>query len=188
MNEILGINWKIDLFGMLSIFRKLDIIGTCEDGNFFYLSATSDSSRLTHEVWGHLYHPNGFLYKINACNLDLEKLGENGPVPRHFSLRFSAKRRHYHAIIHLMPNQFENFTGLPWRHQSTIYPCHLTLNARQGRVLFTATNTFHGHCPLVDVKVCSGQFLGTFMRRFWKLIGTLYHSFKANRTMKLSTF
>jgi len=138
-----------------TLHRKLDIIGTCEDGNFFYLSATSDSSRLTHEVWGHLYHPNGFLYKINACNLDLEKLGENGPVPRHFSLRFSAKRRHYHAIMHLMPNQFENFTGTPWRHQSTIYPCHLTLNARQGRVLFTATNTFHGHCPLVDVKVSS---------------------------------
>ena len=138
----------------LNVTRKLDIIGTCEDGNYFYLSATSDSSRLTHEVWGHLYHPNGFLYKINACNLDLEKLGENGPVPRHFSLRFSAKQRHYHAIIHLMPSHFENFTGRPWRHQTTIYPCHLTLNARQGRVLFTVTNTFHGHCPL-DVEISS---------------------------------
>lgn len=133
---------------MFLLNRKLDIIGTCEDGNYFYLSATSDSERLTHEVWGHLYHPNGFLYKINACNLDLEKLGENGPVPRHFSLRFAAKRRNYHAIIHLMPHQFEEFTGHPWRHRSFIYPSHLTLNSRQGRVLFLATNTYHGHCPV----------------------------------------
>ena len=134
--------------------RKLDIIGTCQDGNYFYLSATSDSSRLTHEVWGHLYHPSGILYKINSCNLDLEKLGENGPVPRHFSLRFTAKRRNYHAIIHLIPNHFENFTGRPWRHLSTTYPCHLTLNSRQGRVLFIATNTFAGHCPLdVDISL-----------------------------------
>ena len=126
----------------------MDIIGACEDGNYFYLSATSDSSRLTHEVWGHLYHPNGFLYKINACNLDLEKLGENGPVPNHFSVRFAAKRRNYHAIIHLMPSQYENFLGRPWLHRSTTYPCHLTLNSRQGRVIFVSTKVFHGNCPI----------------------------------------
>ena len=131
----------------------MDIIGTCEDGNYFYLSASSDSERLTHEVWGHVSHPSGFLYKINACNLDLEKLGENGPVPHHFSLRFCAKRRNYHAIIHLMPNHYEFNTGRPWRHSTSVYPCHLTLNARQGRVLFMATNTFHGHCPLGDPEV-----------------------------------
>uniref|UniRef100_A0A0P6DHG3 Phosphoenolpyruvate synthase n=1 Tax=Daphnia magna TaxID=35525 RepID=A0A0P6DHG3_9CRUS len=131
-----------------TLHRKLDIIGACEDGNYFYLSATSDSSRLTHEVWGHLYHPNGFLYKINACNLDLERLGEHGPVPNHFSIRFAAKRRNYHAIIHLMPSQYENFLGRPWLHRSTTYPCHLTLNSRQGRVVFVATNVFHGECPL----------------------------------------
>lgn len=141
--------------------RKLDIIGACEDGNFFYLSATSDSERLTHEVWGHLYHPNGSLYKINACNLDLERLGENGPVPRHFSIRFSAKRRNYHAIIHLMPNLFEDFTGRPWKHRTSIHPCHLTLNSRTGRVLFLATSNFQGNCPFEsDVSLpylCSPQ-------------------------------
>ncbi|KAI9559139.1 hypothetical protein GHT06_015928 [Daphnia sinensis] len=131
-----------------TLHRKLDIVGACEDGNYFYLSATSDSSRLTHEVWGHLYHPNGFLYKINACNLDLERLGEHGPVPNHFSIRFAAKRRNYHAIIHLMPSQYENYIGRPWLHRSTTYPCHLTLNSRQGRVVFVATNVFHGDCPL----------------------------------------
>ena len=131
-----------------TLHRKLDIIGTCEDGNYFYLNATSDSERLTHEVWGHVYHPSGFLHKINACNLDLEKLGENGPVPNHFSVRFSAKRRNYHAIIHLMPvNQLRIMTGHPWRHSTDVHPCHLTLNGRQGRVFFMATNTFHGHCP-----------------------------------------
>ena len=131
-----------------TLHRKLDIIGTCEDGNYFYLSATSDSERLTHEVWGHLYHPNGFLYKINACNLDLEKLGENGPVPRHFSLRFAAKRRNYHAILHLMPQQFVHLTGNPWRHRCSVFPSHLTLNSRQGRALFLVTNTYHGECSL----------------------------------------
>ena len=132
----------------LSIIRKMDLIGTCEDGNYFYLNATSDSERLTHEVWGHVYHPNGNVYKINACNLDLEKLGENGPMPRHFSLRFSAKRHSYHAIICLMPQQFDSYTGRPWQHRATLYPCHVTLNCRQGRVLLTVTNTFHGDCPL----------------------------------------
>ena len=123
-------------------------MGACEDGNYFYISATSDSSRLTHEVWGHLYHPNGFLYKINACNLDMEKLGETGPVPNHFSIRFSAKRRNYHAIIHLMPSRFDYCIGRPWQHKSKIYPCHLTLNSRQGRLIFVATNSFHGDCQL----------------------------------------
>lgn len=131
-----------------TLHRKLDIIGTCEDGNYFYVSAVSDSERLTHEVWGHVYHPSGFLYKINACNLDLEKLGENGPVPHHFSLRFGAKRRNYHALINLMPAYYQFNTGRPWRHSTTVHPCHLTLNARQGRVFFMATKTFHGHCPL----------------------------------------
>lgn len=81
--------------------RKLVTIGDCEDGNDFYVSATSDSSRLTHEVWGHLYHLDGFLYQINACNLDLERFGDHG----HFSVRFASKRRNYHDIIHLMPSQ-----------------------------------------------------------------------------------
>lgn len=128
--------------------RKIDLIGSCDDGHYFYISATSDSSRLTHEVWGHLYHPSGFLYKINACNLDMEKLGETGPVPKHFTLRFSAKRRNYHAIVHLMPNSYDDFIGRPWRHRSNIYPCHLTLNAKQGRLLLINTNTFHGTTPL----------------------------------------
>ena len=130
------------------LFRKLDIIGTCEDGNYFYLKATNDSARLSHEVSGHLYHPSGFLYTISQCNLSMDKLGENGPVPRHFSLRFTANRHVYHAIINLMPSQFENFAGRPWHHQSTTYPCHLTLNSRQGRVLFISTETYNGHCPL----------------------------------------
>ena len=134
--------------------RKVEIIGSCEDGNYFYLQAVSDSSRLTHEVSGHLSHPNGFLYTISKCSLDLEKLGEKGPMPPHFSLRFSANRRHYHAIISLQPQQYENFTGRPWRHQSVIHPCHLTLNARKGRVLLITTNTFHGHCPM-DAQVSS---------------------------------
>jgi len=128
--------------------KKLDIIGTCEDGNYFYLKATNDSARLSHEVSGHLYHPSGFLYTISQCNLSMDKLGENGPVPRHFSLRFTANRHEYHAIINLMPSQFENFAGRPWHHQSTTYPCHLTLNSRQGRVLFISTETYNGHCPL----------------------------------------
>ena len=130
----------------------MDIIGTCDDGNYFYLSATSDSSRLTHEVWGHLHHANGFVYTIKKCNVDMEKLGENGAVPKHWALRFSANRCEYQATIHLMPDQFTNFTLRPWRHQSIIHPCQLTLNGRQGRVLFTSTNTFHGHCPL-DVEL-----------------------------------
>lgn len=128
--------------------RKIDLIGSCDDGHYFYISATSDSSRLTHEVWGHLYHPSGFLYKINACNLDMEKLGETGPVPKHFTLRFSAKRRNYHAIVHLMPSTFEDFTNRPWQHRSAMHPCHLTLNAQQGRLLLINTSTFHGTCPL----------------------------------------
>lgn len=126
----------------------MDLIGSCEDGHYFYICATSDSSRLTHEVWGHVYHPSGFLYKINACNLDMEKLGETGPVPKHFTLRFSAKRRNYHAIVHMMPTAYDDFTGRPWRHRSSIYPCHVTLNAQQGRMLLINTNTFHGVCPL----------------------------------------
>ena len=128
--------------------RKLDLIGACEDGNYFYICATSDSSRLTHEVWGHVYQPNGFLFKINACDLDLEKLGESGPLPNHFSIRFSAKSRNYHAILHQMPETYEHFTGRPWRHQNNTYPCQLTLNSRNGRAILFATDTFHGDCPV----------------------------------------
>lgn len=47
-----------------------------------------------------------------------------------------------------MPFQFENFVGRPWHHSSKIYPSHLTLNSRTGRVIFVATNAFHGDCPL----------------------------------------
>lgn len=129
--------------------RKLDLIGTCEDGNYFYLSATSDSARLTHEVWGHIYQPNGFLYKINACDLDLENLGEKGPFPNHFSIHFAAKNRNYHAVIHLLPSTpTEHFIGRPWRHRSTTYPSQLTLNSRQGRAMLVATHFYDGNCPL----------------------------------------
>ncbi|XP_045028647.1 putative phosphoenolpyruvate synthase [Daphnia magna] len=129
--------------------RKLDLIGTCEDGNYFYLSATSDSARLTHEVWGHIYQPNGFLYKINACDLDLESLGEKGPFPNHFSIHFAAKNRNYHAVIHLLPSTpTEHFIGRPWRHRSTTYPSQLTLNSRQGRAMLVATHFYDGNCPL----------------------------------------
>uniref|UniRef100_A0A0N8BPI2 Phosphoenolpyruvate synthase n=1 Tax=Daphnia magna TaxID=35525 RepID=A0A0N8BPI2_9CRUS len=129
--------------------RKLDLIGTCEDGNYFYLSATSDSARLTHEVWGHIYQPNGFLYKINACDLDLENLGEKGPFPNHFSIHFAAKNRNYHAVIHLLPSPpTEHFIGRPWRHRSTTYPSQLTLNSRQGRAMLVATHFYDGNCPL----------------------------------------
>lgn len=126
----------------------MDIIGICEDGNYFYLNATSDSARLTHEVWGHIHLSNGFLHKINACDLDLEKIGENGPIPKHFSIRFSAKRRNFHAIVHLLPDQFENFLGRPWSLQTKIYPSHLTLNSQIGRIILVATKTYHDYCPL----------------------------------------
>lgn len=112
------------------------------------MNATNDSARLSNEVSGHLFHPAGFLYTISQCNLDIDKLGGKGPVPQHFSLRFSANRHQYHAIINLMPKQFESFTGRPWHHQSMTYPCHLTLNSKQGRVLFISTNTYNGHSPL----------------------------------------
>lgn len=135
----------------------MDIIGSCDSGHFFYITATSDSSRLTHEVSGHLCHPNGFLYTINKCSLDLEKFGEKGPIPDHFSLRFNANRHEYHNIIHLLPQHYEIFTGSPWRHQSTVYPCHSTTNARKGRVLLTTTYTYHGHCPL-DAQVSTPYF------------------------------
>lgn len=79
----------------------------------------------------------------------MERLtGRNNPVPSHFSLRFSANRYEYHAIINLMPRKFQSFTGRPWHHQSTTQPCHLTLNSKQGRVLFISTHRFDGDCPL----------------------------------------
>ena len=133
---------------MVGTKRKLEIIGACEDGIHFYICGSSDPSRLTHEVWGHLHHPNGFLYKIDSCDLKLYELGEAGSVPNHFSVHFSSGRRSYHAIIHLLPSSYKNFIGRPWQHQSKIYPSHLTLNSRQGRAFFIATSTFDGDCPL----------------------------------------
>lgn len=133
--------------------RMLTIIGVCEDGNFFYLNAVSDSGRLTHEVSGHLYHPTGTLGTINECDLDLEQLKEEGPFPRDLSIRFSTRRHSYHAIIHKPANTLEEFIGRPWKHQTNIYPCHLTLNSRIGRVLFLATNTFKGQSLLTTTEV-----------------------------------
>jgi hypothetical protein len=115
------------------------------------LSATSDSARLTLEVWGHVFQPNGFLYKIDASSLDLKDIGEKGTIPKYFSIRFSTKSRNYHATIHLLPSSpFEHFIGRPWVHCSTTYPCHLTLNSRQGRVVLVNTNVFHGYCPIAN--------------------------------------
>lgn len=147
---------KVSFFIIKFFFvcRKLDIIGSCEDGNYFYLCANSDSSRLNHEVWGHVCQADGPLQTITSCDLDLDNMIK-GTFPLHFSIRLAAGSRQYHAILHLTPAKTHLFSGRPWQHRSDVLCGQLTLNARQGRVILMSTRAYHGDCHLAPERSIS---------------------------------
>lgn len=121
------------------------MVGMGEDGHYFYLSASSDPSKLSRSIWGHHHHSAGFLDAIETTDFDFGQFEGN---LKHVGLKFTTARGDYRTVLHLLPNHFDEFAGRPWRLRSTVHLCQLTVNARQGRAFVVSTQLYDGECPL----------------------------------------
>lgn len=128
------------------------MIGIGEDGHYFYVCATSDPAKLSHSIWGHHYHPAGFIDTIESTDVDLKRFYGDGPLQKHFGVNYATRRGDYRTVFHLLPSRFEEFTGRPWRNKLVVNPCQLTVNGRQGRGFAVTTELYSGDCA-VDEEV-----------------------------------
>ncbi|KAK2720217.1 hypothetical protein QYM36_004195 [Artemia franciscana] len=136
-------------FNMTTLRRNILLIGQSEEGVFFSLRGTCDTSRLLHEVQGHMYDPSGQVLPITRCDLDLAEIGHYAILPSRFSLRFTGGQNYrFHLSIQKLQLGTEVFRGRPWIKKVQVALCDFTVNSSSGWGIVELTNRYFGECPL----------------------------------------
>ncbi|GAB6023464.1 hypothetical protein CHUAL_008243 [Chamberlinius hualienensis] len=133
-------DWKLmHRYGLHSVY--------VEDGTKFCVGIISHPDIFSVFEMGYLYTPDGRLFGVNSCNLELWRHGEEGTPPVDYSFNFKAGGRDYRVDCKVIESP-EVFIGPQWEARVVERMCTYRVNGKRAWGFAEWEYRHHGGRPI----------------------------------------